>query len=314
LPGFDALQSYDWTFVTSAAGITGFSPDQFVIDADDFADPYPGVFAVAQQGDSLAITYNPVPELSALTLVAVAAAGVRKFPDPPRVLPADPGARIVPVMSHCTEAGNFFRAKGFAHRMGWGKYPAVLVVDLACVWTDPASPLGADFSREIGETRRILDAARQAGVPVFFSTICYDEEEARDAGLWTAKIPHLASLRSGTPAVAIDPRLGRREDEPVIAKKFASVFFGTSLAERLRAQGIDTLILTGCTTSGCVRATAVDAISHGLRPIIAREAVGDRWPAAHEQSLIDLEAKYADVEPVGDVVAKIRTSGKGAGK
>ena len=92
------------------------------------------------------------------------------------------------------------------------------------------------------------------------------------------------------------------------------MFFGTGLAERLRAQGIDTLILTGCTTSGCVRATAVDAISHGLRPIIAREAVGDRWPAAHEQSLIDLEAKYADVEPVGDVVAKIGTSGKGAGK
>ena len=209
-------------------------------------------------------------------------------------------------MSHRTEAGGFFRAKGFAHRMGWGKHPAVLVVDFACVWTDPASLLGADFSREIGETRRILDAARQAGVPVFFSTVCYDEEEARDAGLWTAKIPDLATLRSGTPEVAIDPRLGRREDEPVIAKKFASVFFGTDLAGRLRAQGIDTLILTGCTTSGCVRATAVDAIPHGFRPIVAREAVGDRWPAAHEQSLVDLEAKYADVETVGDVLAKLQ--------
>lgn len=207
-------------------------------------------------------------------------------------------------------AGEFFRAKGFAHRMGWGNHPAVLVVDFACVWTDPASPLGADFSREIGETRRILDAARQAGVPVFFSTICYDKEEARDAGLWTAKIPDLATLRSGTPEVAIDPRLGRRDNEPVIAKNFASVFFGTGLAGRLRAQGIDTLILTGCTTSGCVRATAVDAISHGFRPIVAREAVGDRWPAAHEQSLIDLEAKYADVEPVGDVLAKIDRVGR----
>lgn len=207
--------------------------------------------------------------------------------------------------SNRAEAEKFFRAKGFARTLGWGKRPAVLVVDFSLGFTDPASPLGADFSREIAETCRVLAAARSGGVPVFYSTICYEEDNAADAGLWSGKIPALAALLAGSRAASIDPRLGRRDDEPVIAKKFASVFFGTGLAERLRAQGIDTLVLAGCTTSGCVRATAVDAISQGYRPVVAREAVGDRWPAAHEQSLVDLEAKYADVVPVGDVVAAL---------
>jgi maleamate amidohydrolase len=123
-------------------------------------------------------------------------------------------------MSHRTEAGGFFRAKGFAHRMGWGKHPAVLVVDFACVWTGPASPLGADFSREISETRRILDAARHAGVPVFFSIVCCDEEETRDAGLWTAKIPDLAALRSdpGGRYRPADRTPGGRTGRGVLAK------------------------------------------------------------------------------------------------
>jgi len=205
------------------------------------------------------------------------------------------------------QAEEFFRAKGFARPLGWGQRPGMLVVDFACGWTDPASSIGADFSREIGETRRVLEAARQAGLPVFFSTICYDEEGAHDAGLWTKKLPALATLRTGTPLVGIDPRLGRLETEPVIAKKFASVFFGTDFAGRLRDTGVDTLILTGCTTSGCVRATAVDALQYGFRPIVVREAVGDRLAAAHEQSLIDLQAKYADVEPVTDILAKLRS-------
>ena len=193
--------------------------------------------------------------------------------------------------------------------MGWGKHPALLIVDFSCGWTDPASPLGTDFSREIAETQLVLDAARRSGAPVFYSTHCYEEKEAADAGLWTAKIPALATLIAGGPLAAIDPRLGRRDDEPIIAKKFASAFFGTDLAERLGAAGIDTLILTGCTTSGCVRATAVDAMQHGFRPIVVREAVGDRWPSAHEQSLIDLQAKYADVESVGEVLAHLEPAG-----
>lgn len=205
-------------------------------------------------------------------------------------------------------AEEFFRARGFARSLGWGKHPAVLVVDFSRGFTDPDSPLGADFSGEIAATRLVLDAAREAGLPVFYSTIAYDTEDARDGGLWTVKIPALGALQAGGSAAEIDPRLGRRDDEPVIAKKFVSCFFDTDLADRLRRAGVDTLVITGCTTSGCVRATAVDAMQHGFRPIVVREAVGDRLAAAHEQSLIDLQAKYADVEPVGDVVAKIGDS------
>jgi nicotinamidase-related amidase len=216
--------------------------------------------------------------------------------------------------TRCEAAEEFFRARGFARPLGWGKRPAVLVVDFSLGFTDPASSLGADFSGEIAATRRVLDAAREAGLPVFYSTIAYDTEDARDGGLWTVKIPALGALQAGGAAATIDPRLGRRDDEPVITKKFASCFFDTDLADRLRRAGVDTLVITGCTTSGCVRATAVDAMQHGFRPIVVREAVGDRLAAAHEQSLIDLQAKYADVEPVGDVLAKIGASGKGTGQ
>jgi nicotinamidase-related amidase len=202
-------------------------------------------------------------------------------------------------------AEEFFHQRGFGRRMGWGNRPALLIVDFSCGWTDPASPIGADFSREIDATRLVLEAVRQTGAPVFYSTIYYEEDAARDAGLWTAKIPALATLHAGGPLAAIDPRLERRDDELIIAKKFASAFFGTNLAGCLGAEGIDTLILTGCTTSGCVRATAVDAMQHGFRPIVVREAVGDRWPSAHEQSLIDLQAKYADVETVGEVLTHL---------
>jgi maleamate amidohydrolase len=211
-------------------------------------------------------------------------------------------------------AEEFFRARGFARPLGWGKNPAVLVVDFSRGFTDPASPLGADFSGEIAATRRVLNAARVAGLPVLYSTIAYDAEDARDGGLWTVKIPALGALQAGGAAAEIDPRLGRRDDEPVITKKFASCFFATDLADRLRRAGVDTLIITGCTTSGCVRATAVDAMQHGFRPIVVREAVGDRLAAAHEQSLIDLQAKYADVESVDDVLAHLAPASEDDGE
>jgi nicotinamidase-related amidase len=110
------------------------------------------------------------------------------------------------------------------------------------------------------------------------------------------------TLRPGTPVVEIDSRLGRRPDEAIILKKYASVFFGTDLVSRLNARRVDTLILTGCTTSGCVRATAVDAVQNGYRPMVVREAVGDRAKAAHDQSLFDLQAKYADVVTVAETL------------
>lgn len=198
-----------------------------------------------------------------------------------------------------------YEGKGFGERIGFGRRPALLVIDFMVAFTDPQMPLGAELSAEIAATNRIVEAARERGIPIFFATVSYDDPELRDAGIWRLKQKGLRTLRSGTPEIAIDPRLDRQAGDIVFVKKFASCFFGTSLATMLHSEGIDTLVVTGCTTSGCVRATAVDACQHGFRPIVVSDAVGDRSQRAHEQSLIDLAFKYADVMDADEVVAVI---------
>ena len=123
----------------------------------------------------------------------------------------------------------------------------------------------------------------------------YNEADLKDAGIWALKQKGVVTLKAGTDEVEIDPRLDFRPTDSLLVKKYASCFFGTDLVSRLVSRRVDTLIITGCTTSGCVRATAVDAVQNGFRPMVVREAVGDRSAAAHEQSLFDLNAKYADV-------------------
>ena len=205
-------------------------------------------------------------------------------------------------MSDAQEMEKFFRERGFGQLMGWGESPALLVIDFMRAFTNPALPLGSTLDRELAETVRVLGAAREAEVPIYFTAVWYEEKDLRDAGLWAKKMAGAMTLRAGTPEVEIDPRLGRRADEAIIVKKYASVFFGTDLVSRLNSQRIDTLILTGCTTSGCVRATAVDAVQNGFRPMVVREAVGDRAKPAHDQSLFDLHAKYADVVSVDETL------------
>ena len=199
-----------------------------------------------------------------------------------------------------------------AHELGFGRRPAVLAIDLVNAFTDQQLPLGADLDAVVEQARRVLDRARSAGVPILFTTVAYDDTDLADAGLWAIKVPASASLRAGTPEVELDARLGRRADESVLVKKYASAFFGTDLVSRLNARSVDTIVIVGCTTSGCVRASAVDAIQSGFRPIVVREAVGDRDPGAHEQSLLDLQAKYADVVPVDSVLAHLAAAGQGA--
>jgi nicotinamidase-related amidase len=172
----------------------------------------------------------------------------------------------------------------------------VLVIDMIIGFTDPELPLGSKMEDELAAARRVLDTARAQGIPVMFSTWHHEDD-----GIWGEKIASLESIRAGSPEAELDPRLGRTDEEPVLAKKYASVFFGTDLITRLSSARIDTLLIAGCTTSGCVRATAVDAISYGVRPIVIREAVADRSEAAHRQSLTDLDDKYADVVDVGTV-------------
>jgi maleamate amidohydrolase len=195
--------------------------------------------------------------------------------------------------------------RGLTRELAFGDRPAVLAVDLVNAFTDPRLPLGSDLDAVVEQARRVLDEGRRAGMPVLFTTVAYEDADLADAGLWAVKIPASATLRAGSREVELDGRLGRREDESVLVKKYASAFFGTDLVRRLTALRVDTLVIVGCTTSGCVRATAVDAIQNGFRPMVVREAVGDRDPAAHEQSLLDLQAKYAEVMSADSVLAHL---------
>jgi maleamate amidohydrolase len=188
----------------------------------------------------------------------------------------------------------------FGQAAGVGERPAVIVVDLVRGFTDPACPLGAEMDDVVAATRTLLDAARAGGVPVIFTTVVYDDANERAASVFLRKVPALRVLRPGSEWIEVDPRLGRREGEPVLVKAFASAFFATPLAAMLA--GHDSLVVCGASTSGCVRATVVDALQHNLAPIVPRECVGDRWTGAHEATLFDIEAKYGDVMALDDVV------------
>ena len=182
-----------------------------------------------------------------------------------------------------------------------GQSPGVLVVDFSCGFTDPACPLGADLTPQVEATRRLLDAARAKGLPVIFTTIGF-EPSLKDAGLWVQKAPGLGELQLGGHWVEVDPRLERREDETVIVKKGASAFFGTNLPAILVSQQVDTVVLCGATTSGCIRATAIDLLQYGWPTLVPRECVGDRAQAPHEANLFDIQAKYADVVSVEEAL------------
>jgi maleamate amidohydrolase len=182
-----------------------------------------------------------------------------------------------------------------------GSRPAVLVVDFSCGFTDPECTLGADMTEQVEATKRLLDAARAKGLPVIFTTIGF-EPSLKDGGLWLEKAPALGDLQIGGRWVEIDPRLEPQEGETIVVKKGASAFFGTNLAAILISQGIDSVILCGATTSGCVRATAIDLLQYGFPTLVPRECVGDRAQAPHDANLFDIQAKYADVVSVEEAL------------
>ena len=194
------------------------------------------------------------------------------------------------------------RHEGFHGRAGFGRRPALIVVDVNRGFTDPASPLVCDLERVVAAIRQLLEEARRAEIPIVFTTVSYTEGDKRTAAAFIDKVPALLTLEAGSRWVEIDPRIAPREDEPVLNKLFASAFFGTALSSLLAANGCDSLIVTGASTSGCVRATAVDALQHGYRPIVPREAVGDRNPDAHAANLFDLDTKYGDVVSLAEVI------------
>jgi nicotinamidase-related amidase len=189
----------------------------------------------------------------------------------------------------------FFKSRGFGMRIGFGERPALIVIDMLKAFTDSEMMLGSNLDSQIEATKPLLASAHDREIPVLFSTVMYENADFKDAGIWALKQKGVVTLKAGTDGVKVDPRLDCRETDTLMVKKYASCFFGTDLVPRLLAHRIDTLVITGCTTSGCVRATAVDACQTGFRPIVVHEAVGDRSKAAHDQSLFDLDAKYADV-------------------
>lgn len=194
-----------------------------------------------------------------------------------------------------------YRSKGLAGRIGFGRRPAVIVVDFIVGFTDLDSPLASDLDAELAATLELLGAARARSVPVLFTTTVY-QPDLLDAGLFPRKVPSLKVLVRGSRWVEVDPRLGPSSAEPVIEKRYASAFFGTPLASTLTAAGVDTLIVTGCTTSGCVRATVVDALQYGFRAIVPRQCVGDRAATQHAANLVDIDGKYGDVVDLPDVL------------
>jgi maleamate amidohydrolase len=204
------------------------------------------------------------------------------------------------------EARRVYAAARLGQAVTMGERPAVLVVDFSCGFTDPECALGSDLSNEVEATRRLLDAARAKGLPVIFTTIGF-EASLRDGGLWLQKVPSLGDLQVGGRWVEIDPRLAPREDETIVLKKGASAFFGTNLAAILVSQGIDSVLLCGATTSGCIRATAIDLLQYGFPALVPRECVGDRAQAPHEANLFDIHAKYADVVSVADALVYVES-------
>ncbi len=199
----------------------------------------------------------------------------------------------------------FYESRGIASRVDFGRKPAIIVVDLTYGFTDPTCPLGAKMDQIIENINLLIREARLKGIPIIFTRIAY-EEHLLDAGLWLRKMPALRVLKLSTHWVEIDERLNYQYGDPVITKKYGSSFFGTSLNSMLRAMGVDTRIITGASTSGCIRATCIDAISLGYYSVVPRECVGDRASRPHGSNLFDIDAKYSDVIPTNEVIDYLR--------
>jgi len=178
--------------------------------------------------------------------------------------------------------------------LGPGERPAVLVVDFIEGFTSIQSPFSGPWDEAVAVTADLLRDAHRSDVPAIFTTVEFDPQDA-ETNLLIRKAPAVVALARGSHWAQIDHRLPRHQTDVVISKKHGSAFFGTDLATRLQAMQIDTLLIAGCVTSGCVRASAVDAAQYGFRPLVVREAVGDRSPLANEANLMDIAARYGDV-------------------
>ena len=200
------------------------------------------------------------------------------------------------------ETRRLYEERGLGRRQGAGTRPALVVVDLNYGFTDPESPLHCDTEDAVAANVRLLEAGRAGGCPIAFTTLEYDEGGQKVARAFIDKVPALLVLAPGSRWSQIDARIAPRPGEPILMKLFASAFFGTPLSAMLAAAHCDTLVVTGASTSGCVRATVVDGLQNGYRVVVPREAVADRATGPHEAALFDIDAKYGDVLSTDETV------------
>lgn len=197
----------------------------------------------------------------------------------------------------------------WGQRIGFGKKPALLMIDFMQGYTLEGAPLFAPgVVSAVAESVELLACARDQQILVVHTNIRYHPGHFIDGGIWVKKAPVMKDMVEGNPLAAFCEAVLPTPDEVVISKQYASSFFGTSLASLLHAQGIDTVVLGGCSTSGCIRATAVDAVQHGFRTIVVRECVGDRHSAPHEANLFDIDSKYGDVVSKQEAIKQFKIS------
>jgi nicotinamidase-related amidase len=228
-----------------------------------------------------------------------AAASKPAFGSPDLRLPDELRA---PLLKHIEQLRERYVARGWAGRVGFGRRPALVVIDMTRFWLDAGQQIGSDLTPVVEGVCRVLKAAREAQIPIFFTTFAHDAAAPPS--------PHDEKLKLALPAAAgelfeIDPRLERRPTELIIRKRYASAFKGTNFHEMLAGLAVDTLIVTGISTSHCVYATCRDA-TDSFRVIVPKEAVGERCELMHEVNLLDIDIDLGDVMPVEEVIARLK--------
>lgn len=204
-----------------------------------------------------------------------------------------------------TDETQIYRNQGFAQSAGWGSSPGLLIVDFVVGFTDPAHFGGGNITPAIKHTVDLLAYARAMRWPVAHTRVVY-ADDGSDAGAFTNKVPSLLKLTETSPLSQIVTELTPAAGELVIRKRMPSAFFATELVGWLHHRGVDTLLVSGCTTSGCIRASVIDAVSHSFRTIVLTDCVGDRAIGPHEANLFDMGQKYADLKTSGEVMSHYR--------